>query len=1640
MISPVRARGAFTRLFVASSLLTLVGTIGCGIDSRNVVVAPVQPSLTGSVHGGQQPVTGSHLYLFAAGANGAGGSSISLITSTSSNPGGGGTDANSNNYLITDAGGSFNLTGTYSCVSGQQVYVLALGGNPGIGGNVSNSAIAEMAALGTCPSSGAFAGNRFISLNEITTVAATYALSGFLTGPQNLSIPANNSTAAANLSAAFANAALLANTSSGAASSSTPDGTGTIPYEKINTLGNMIAACINSSGSVTNSVNGVATPCGILFADATSDGTSTGPQPTETITALVNIANHPYTNVLALYNLTSPTAPFQPSLVSVPNDLTIAISYPTITSISPSAVPAGSPSTVVTLSGSGFTSTTIVKVNGLTVTSGQVGSTAMVAIVPAAQLATGGYFPVVAQDGAVTTPSVNLEVDNLIPGAITINPTSGITGSAVALSITGTNFIPGSIVQVNGFARATTYVSPTQLSAQLIAADVTAAAKLNITVVNPTPGGGSSTNAVFTGSQPTQFIAGSAASYIYIYGTNLTSNSVISWNGASLPTGYALSGTSILYLYAGVPASLIANVGTASIIVTNSLASPPVSASFSVPIVNPPAPTVTSLSASAVPIGVSTPIFIYGTNFTAKSVVALNGINLPTTYSNSGQLGVTLPATSVSLPGNYAITVATPAPGGGTTAPTPFTAYIPIVNNSMIYNPVNGLYYLSIPSSVGAPYGNSIVSVDPATGALGTPIQVGSEPNKLAISSDGTILWVGLDGASAVRQVNLTTNTAGLQFYLGGNLGVYATPGTALALAALPGSPNSVVVSSSNEYTNLFLAIYDNGVLRGSSATNSTYSGGGYAVLANGTRQEIYVGAGSSYSTFTYGSTGLTLKATATVGNYASYSYDEMEIANGILYTDSGTAYDAEAGALLGTFYSSGSTVASGSTAVDTTLAKVFILDNSAAYYNNYQIQVFNPANYNPVSSSVIPVSFVSGGTAGVNYPTRLSRWGSNGLAFRTGAGVFSFQSNLVQDLSTTSADLAVLLNSSGTSTGAVSTYVATVSNNGPSDATGVTFTALLPATGTLVSATPSAGACSSGATLTCDLGKLGNGASATVTILVNQLTAGSSTLTAKISASQNDPNLANNQAASTATISGNSYNPSPVVAAVSPATILVGSNDTTITVTGAGFSSNSSVMLGGSALTTSFASSTTLTATVPAAQFANIGWAPITVSSPTPGGGTSNAIPLSIYNVITLGVNHILYDPFSRKIMASVASGSSSVTGNSIVAITPETASLGAAVPIGSQPSNLALTSDGQILYTILSGSQSVARFNMLTQAADYTYSVPPPANADGGVALRGIATQPGTENTIALDIASFSGNAIYDFNPATKSAAIRGQVSGPYSGSCIVFPDAGDLLAFDIDTSGSTLDHYTVTSAGFQYYNYQQYSESTLNHFGCFKTSGPLAFSVSGGVANYTTNPATQLGVFPLPSGYGYAGLQNIAPDTSLQRVFFGVNSSASGSYSSYVDSIEAFDPTTYLPSASLPIDFATIEGTTSFTLPDLIRWGQDGLAALTSTGHIYLLRGPFVVPQLLTQNSAANLTSSSLSTIAHGTGNTILTLTGSNFIPGVAVTWNGSYRTTTIISPTQVTVAIPASDLAALGSAALVATNPGASASATITVTIN
>jgi hypothetical protein len=89
--------------------------------------------------------------------------------------------------------------------------------------------------------------------------------------------------------------------------------------------------------------------------------------------------------------------------------------------------------------------------------------------------------------------------------------------------------------------------------------------------------------------------------------------------------------------------------------------------------------------------------------------------------------------------------------------------------------------------------------------------------------------------------------------------------------------------------------------------------------------------------------------------------------------------------------------------------------------------------------------------------------------------------------------------------------------------------------------------------------------------------------------------------------------NPVPAITALSPASATAAGASFTLTVTGSKFVSTSRVFWNGTALTTTFVSATKLTAAVPSAGIAKAATVSITVSNPTPGGGSSNAIKFTV-------------------------------------------------------------------------------------------------------------------------------------------------------------------------------------------------------------------------------------------------------------------------------------------------------------------------------------------------------------------------------------------------------------------------------------------
>jgi Tol biopolymer transport system component len=85
------------------------------------------------------------------------------------------------------------------------------------------------------------------------------------------------------------------------------------------------------------------------------------------------------------------------------------------------------------------------------------------------------------------------------PTVTSLSPNSAPTGGlAFTLTVSGSNFVQASTVNWNGNSRTTTFVSSTQLQAHIMAADLAAAGKATVTVVNPAPPGGTSNVASFT--------------------------------------------------------------------------------------------------------------------------------------------------------------------------------------------------------------------------------------------------------------------------------------------------------------------------------------------------------------------------------------------------------------------------------------------------------------------------------------------------------------------------------------------------------------------------------------------------------------------------------------------------------------------------------------------------------------------------------------------------------------------------------------------------------------------------------------------------------------------------------------------------------------------------------------------------------------------------------------------------------------------------------------------------------------------------------------------------------------------------------------------------------------------------------------
>ncbi len=264
-----------------------------------------------------------------------------------------------------------------------------------------------------------------------------------------------------------------------------------------------------------------------------------------------------------------------------------ATSVPMITQLSPASVVVGSQGFVLVLSGNNFAPTSSVAWNGQVRATTYVSANTLNAQINASDVASIGTASVTvsnASTGGGVSLGQSLAVTAVVPVVTTVSPASAATGgSAYTLTVNGTGFDSLAQVTWNGSPRTTSYVSPTQVTAQITAADIASAGNFPVGVYNADNGAMASNTVLVSVADaplalvtlsPPFVVAGGPAYMQTVIGTGFNATSTLRWNGSPRVTTLV----STTQLRAQVSAADIASVGTATLTVVNGGSTPGTSA------------------------------------------------------------------------------------------------------------------------------------------------------------------------------------------------------------------------------------------------------------------------------------------------------------------------------------------------------------------------------------------------------------------------------------------------------------------------------------------------------------------------------------------------------------------------------------------------------------------------------------------------------------------------------------------------------------------------------------------------------------------------------------------------------------------------------------------------------------------------------------------------------------------------------------------------------------------------------------------------------------------------------------------------------------------------------------------------------
>ncbi len=492
-----------------------------------------------------------------------------------------------------------------------------------------------------------------------------------------------------------------------------------------------------------------------------------------------------------------------------------------------------------------------------------------------------------------------------------------------------------------------------------------------------------------------------------------------------------------------------------------------------------------------------------------------------------------------------------------------------------------------------------------------------------------------------------------------------------------------------------------------------------------------------------------------------------------------------------------------------------------------------------------------------------------------------------------------------------------------------------------------------------------------------------------------------------TVTVQGNGLAtyPVPTISSISTSTVLQ-NVATQIYVYGGSFFPASQIVVRGTALATTYNGETSLSATIPASLVQHLGEIALQVVNPAPGGGASTAAPLLVYQDLPIGANSLIYEPYTRKIYASIASNATA-NANSILSIDPETQALGAPITVGSNPNHMSLTADGSNLYVGLDGASAIQQLKLPSGALGSSTSLASiapgqPANAYD------IAVVPGKEQIYVASLQL----PYTDPSEGGSALASNGKLLSSLPGFGEGYPVDSICFLTDPTTFYGSNGQYGPQLYKFRISSYTSISKTVNSSASAglssaFICDSKYIYDLNGHVFDPVANQL--IGTYPFPSA-----VDSVVLDPSVGRTYvltYGLSS------------FLAFDQKTYTQVGTVPVP-------NNDQLTSLLRWGTDGFAYLaynfsTNTSDLILMRSSIAQPSV--GPNPVPTVAHSTPTVHAGNGNYQLTVTGTNFVPGAVVEWNGAIRTTIYQNSTTLIADIPAADVAAAGTAQITVVNP-------------